>query len=115
MGRLHHNHDPQIHLVFQDYETSAQLIRAGTLRGRSQTRKGSSNHHNIDSNNNTADESRPVKRRKTARTDRNFIGKPNEEETNPSLAASNNMGLLSKNYAKALLEVNTPAPVNGKT
>eukprot|EP00531_Pseudo-nitzschia_arenysensis_P003962 CAMPEP_0116118726 /NCGR_PEP_ID=MMETSP0329-20121206/2260_1 /TAXON_ID=697910 /ORGANISM="Pseudo-nitzschia arenysensis, Strain B593" /LENGTH=486 /DNA_ID=CAMNT_0003612377 /DNA_START=395 /DNA_END=1855 /DNA_ORIENTATION=+ len=91
-GRYHHNNDPQIHLVFQDYETSAQLIRAGTKQAR--------NHPGHAG-------------RKRARTDRNFIGKPDEamQQQQPK-----SMGLmLSKNYAAALLEVETPSLAQAKS
>ena len=109
-GRLHHNGDPQIHLVFQDYETSAELIKAGTLQGRNKLKNAKIS--NGDSRNSPV-ESRPIKRQKQARTDRNFIGKPNE--TNNSTAQpqkqqeSKSVGLLSKNYAAALRDVSTPS------
>lgn len=92
-GRFHHIGDPQIHLVFQDFETSAELIKAGTLQGRSKLKAAKSNESPVE------------KRRKQARTDRNFIGKPNEAPPQESKS----VGLLSKNYAAALLEVSTPS------
>ena len=141
-GKLHHINDPQIHLVFQDYETSAQFIRAGTIQGRNKTKRSkainrNNNNYNIN-NTNTHDEStRSAKQRKKARTDRNFIGKPNDavqhttttttatttttisaltpasrvhnEEMAQKQHQSKSMGLLSKNYAAALLEDGTPS------
>jgi len=135
-GRLqgHHN-DPQIHLVFQDYETSARLIHAGTRRGRNKTILPKETDNNDVSNNNNMNKSgephhsRKIQR-KHARTDRNFIGISKEERmnnitTNTFATACNtngvcdgdktqnqqskSMGLLSKNYAAALLEVSTPS------
>jgi len=89
-GRLHHNNDPQIHLVFQDYETSAQLIRAGTKKARN-----------------------PQRKRKRVRTDRDFIGKATDElqqQQQQQQQQPQTMGLmLSQNYAAALLNVGTPA------
>jgi hypothetical protein len=135
-GRLqgHHN-DPQIHLVFQDYETSARLIQAGTRWGRNKTiLPKETNNNGLTNNNNMNKNEKPnhstTIQRKHARTDRNFIGKPKEERmnniiTNTSATACNtngvcdgdkiqnqqskSMGLLSKNYAAALLEVSTPS------
>ena len=136
-GRLqgHHN-DPQIHLVFQDYETSARLIQAGTRRGRNKTSILPKETDNNDgrNNNNMNKSGEPHHstkiQRKHARTDRNFIGKPQEETTNNITTntfatacntdgvcdgdktqnqQSKSMGLLSKNYAEALLEVSTPS------
>lgn len=141
-GRLQDTHnDPQIHLVFQDYETSARLIQAGTRKGRSKLRLAKetdndntgTNHNSMGKNNECP---RPTTtQRKHARTDRNFIGKPKEEPTINAATDTNNtatvgnitngvcerekpqeqqqsksMGLLSKNYAAALLEVSTTAP-----
>jgi len=144
-GRLqgHHN-DPQIHLVFQDYETSARLIEAGTRQGRNEMKiaketdingeyknsKDGGNNNNI--NKNDEPQHSTNTQRRHARTNRNFIGKPIEERTINATTntfatvcnsngvcdgdemqkqQSKSMGLLSKNYAAALLEVSTPSMV----
>ena len=95
------NH-PQIHLVFQDYETSARLIRA-TQRSRP-----------IDD--------ASTNRIRRPRSDRNFISKPGEgpngknrvgpisPRTTESGGEQPEMGLLSKNFAAALLGAAGPAP-----
>ena len=135
-GRVQgHHDDPQIHLVFQGYETSARLIEVGTRQGRINMRltKGIdvSAEYNANTINKNSESPHPTMiQRKYARTDRNFIGKPKDERTNnvtTSTSAtayntngmcdgdqtqkqqSNSMGLLSQNYAAALLEVNTPS------
>jgi hypothetical protein len=85
-GRLQETHnDPQIHLVFQDYETSARLIQAGTRQGRSKLRfaketdndDGATNHNSMGKDNESPHPT--TTQRKHARTDRNFIGKPKED------------------------------------
>lgn len=94
-------HCPQIHLVFQDYETSAKLVSA------------------------TQREESPRRLDRQPRTDRIFISKPGEGplsydrmEGRLSSRASersgedapDQLGLLSKKFAAALVGVAAPAP-----
>mmetsp|Transcript_13699 Transcript_13699/g.15241 ORF Transcript_13699/g.15241 Transcript_13699/m.15241 type:complete len:606 (+) Transcript_13699:183-2000(+) len=114
----------RIHLVVQDYETSARLVQA-TRRGRSEKLAKATNQdkYNGDGNNELSDSFC----QRCARSDRNFIGKSTEVRLNSAAAVaiqgncdgtgvrvketqqqqqqSESMGLLSKNYAAALLGV----------
>ena len=130
LSRGCYHNDPQIHLVSQDYERSAQLIQAGTRQGRNRMRLAKESDetriYNIigekDNINNTTRNTETkiptTAQRKHARTDRNFIGRRNDERTNNNEARngnetqprqSNSMGMLSKNYAAALLGVSAPS------
>jgi len=115
-----HYNDPQIHLAFQGYETSARLIHAGTRQGRNQMRMSKEIYDN-------GEPQFSSRQRKVARTDRNFIGNPSGQRTNDGANTSaivynsdrrsgeekeqnqqsKSVGLLSKNYAAALMEVST--------
>ncbi|KAL3910359.1 MAG: hypothetical protein SGILL_007722 [Bacillariaceae sp.] len=91
-------HYPQIHLVFQDYETSARLVKA------------SQRDANVDMT------------RRQPRNNRIFISKPGEgpPPVNGRMSSRNTesggeegpeqLGLLSKNFAAALLGAAAPAP-----
>jgi hypothetical protein len=93
-------HYPQIHLVFQDYETSARLVN------------GSRRDANADMS------------RRQPRDNRIFISKPGEgppaatSRMSPSITESGGekgpqqLGLLSKNFAAALLGAAAPAPTH---
>jgi len=123
----------RIHLVVQDYETSARLVQA-TRRGKSEKLAKATNQdkYNGDGNNVLNDNFC----QRCARSDRNFIGKPKEVTMNSAAAVavqgncdgtgnrvqqqqqqSESMGLLSKNYAAALLgvtnNVKTDLPPHG--
>jgi len=104
-------HHPQIHLVFQDYETSAKLVNA-TQRKRP-----------IDDISGDSSEMRHP------RTDRNFISKPDEGPArngrggpiSPRTTESGGdeqpeqLGLLTQNFAAALLGVASPTPAEANS
>mmetsp|Transcript_18570 Transcript_18570/g.42914 ORF Transcript_18570/g.42914 Transcript_18570/m.42914 type:complete len:585 (+) Transcript_18570:264-2018(+) len=130
LSRGCYHNDPQIHLVSQDYERSAQLIQAGTREGRKRMRMAKESEEggiyntisekaNISNTNKIDETQKPTtSQRKHARTDRNFIGRRNNKRANNNEACDGNgtqprqsdsMGMLSKNYAAALLGANAPS------
>lgn len=119
VGSLHRRdpHHPQIHLVFQDYETSARLVGA-TQRGQYSQR----DYPGTDQPERTSGKQHIMRQ---PRTDQNFISKPplHRPETSPQyshrdsdgveggdqerIQEATQLGILSKNFEAALLRIDS--------
>jgi hypothetical protein len=114
IGSLHRrdSHHPQIHLVFQDYEISARLVRA--------TRRGHSSPSDADMN----QRERTLEKQHTRqpRTNQNFLSKPSlhRPQICPQVSSRDcdgigglvedihkptQLGMLSKNFEAALFKI----------